>query len=218
MRFDFELVISFLPRLLEGLLWTLGMTAGATIIAAALGLGIALLYRLKTPVLRALLRVHIELMRGMPILVVLFLLYYAGPSFGLRLEAAVVGVLGLGLYGSAYFAEVFRSGLDNIPQGQIEASKMLGLSPLQIITRIEIPQAIATVMPSLVNQTIMVLKESAVLSVITVPELTSVTTKVVTESFRVTEPFLAMALLYWMVIETLSRVGRRFERRLRRHL
>jgi polar amino acid transport system permease protein len=217
-RFDFELVISFLPRLLEGLLWTLGMSAGATIIAAALGLGIALLYRLKSPVLRALLRVHIELMRGMPILVVLFLLYYAGPSFGLRLEAPVVGVLGLGLYGSAYFAEVFRSGLDNIPRGQIEASRMLGLSPLQIIARIEIPQAIATVMPSLVNQTIMVLKESAVLSVITVPELTSVTTKVVTESFRVTEPFLAMAVLYWMVIETLSRVGRRFERRLRRHL
>ncbi len=218
MRFDFELIASFLPRLIEGLFWTLGMSAGATVIAALLGLLIAVLDRLQNPALRLILRAHIELMRSIPILVVLFLIYYAGPSFGLRLEAPVVGVLGLGLYGSAYFAEVFRSGLDNIRPGQVEAAKMLGLNPLQIIRRIEIPQATATVMPSLVNQTIMVLKESAVLSVITVPELTSVTTKVVTESFRVTEPFLAMAVLYWLVIETLSQFGRLFERRLRRHL
>jgi polar amino acid transport system permease protein len=217
MSFDFAVILQYLPRLFSGLVWTLGMSIAAYAIAITLGLAIALLYGLKSRPLCIVLRIYIEFMRGIPILVVLFLLYYAGPTFGLRLDATLVGIAGLGLYGAAYFAEVFRSGLENIRPGELEAARMLGMNRLQIIRRIEVPQMFSAVMPSLINQLIMLVKESAVLSVITVPELTSVTTKVVTESFRVTEPFLVMAAMYWLLIEALARGGRAIERRLRRY-
>lgn len=218
MSFDFAIIWQSLPRLMSGLAWTIGMSIAAGAIAFALGLTIALLYGLRSRLLRLLLRLYIDFMRGIPILVVLFLLYYAGPSFGLRLDATAVGLIGLGCYGAAYFAEVFRSGLEHIPVGEIEAARMLGLSRMQIAWRIELPQMFAIVTPSLINQMIMLIKESAVLSVITVPELTTMTTKVVNETFRVTEPFLTMAVLYWFLIESLSRIGQFIERRLRRYI
>lgn len=215
---DLEVIGKYLPRLASGLWWTLSVTAAASVISIAIGLIVAMLHATRWRAISVLLRTYVEFMRGMPILVLLFLLYYAGPSFGLRLDAVTVGVVGLGIYGGAYFAEVFRSGLVNVNPGQIEAARMLGLSRSQILRRVELPQMFATVLPSVINQMIMLVKESAVLSVITVPELTSETTRIVTESFRVTEPFLAMALAYWLLIETIARVGRAAERRIRRYL
>lgn len=205
------------PVILAGLGTTAYICALAVALGLTLGLGIELLRQSVRPA-RGLCRVYVEFFRGSPILIQLFLLYYAGPGFGLVLEAGTAGVVGLGLYGAAYFAEIFRAGFESIPRGQIEAAQSLGLSPLRMLTRIRLPQMAALVMPAVVNQIIILVKDSAVLSIITVPELTKETSKIVNETFAIAEPLLILALLYWLLVEAVSRTGGALEARLTRHL
>jgi polar amino acid transport system permease protein len=152
-------------------------------------------------------------MRGLPILILLFVLYYGGPSIGLRLRAETVGVLGLGFYTAAFFAEIFRSGFQSIPAGQVEAAEMAGLTGAQIVRHIKLPQMLVLVTPPLVNQIIILIKESAVLSIITVAELTKNTTQFVNETYAVIQPYLAAALLYWLLVEVVAQLGRLVERK-----
>ena len=212
---DTGMIASYGPLLLAGLATTIRICAMASVIAVAAGLVLALLLLTRSAILRAAARLYVEVMRGTPILVILFLLYYGGPSFGLVLDAEPVGILGLGFYGAAYFAEIFRAGFQSIPKGQVEAARMVGLPPSYIVRRIQIPQMLGLVVPPSVNQVIILVKESAVLSIITVGELTMNATRMANETFAVVEPFLAIALLYWLLIELIARSGRWIERRVR---
>jgi len=212
---DADLIVRYGPLLLAGLLTTLRVCALAAVIALIAGLALALLLRARHLVVRAAARAYVEVMRGTPILVILFLLYYGGPSFGLVLDAEPVGIVGLGFYGAGYFAEIFRAGFESIPKGQIEAARMVGLSPRQIVYRIQIPQMLGLVVPPAVNQIIILVKESAVLSIITVAELTKNATQMANETFAVVEPYLAVAVLYWVLIEAIALSGRWIERRVR---
>jgi polar amino acid transport system permease protein len=212
---DTDMIARYGPLLLAGLGTTLRVCALASVIALLAGLGLALLLRARLLVVRAAARAYVEVMRGTPILVILFLLYYGGPSFGLVLDAEPVGIFGLGFYGAAYFAEIFRAGFESIPKGQLEAARMVGLSPRQVIYRIQIPQMLGLIVPPSVNQVIILVKESAVLSIITVAELTKNATQMANETFAVVEPYLAVAVLYWMLIEVIARSGRWIERRVR---
>lgn len=212
---DADLLVRYGPLLLAGLATTLRVCALASVTAVVVGLALALLLRARLPVVRAAARAYVEVMRGTPILVILFLLYYGGPSFGLVLDAEPVGILGLGFYGAGYFAEIFRAGFESIPKSQIEAARMVGLSGRQIIHRIQIPQMLGLIVPPSVNQAIILVKESAVLSIITVAELTKNATQMANETFAVVEPYLAVALLYWLLIEAIAWSGRRIERRVR---
>jgi polar amino acid transport system permease protein len=212
---DVEMIARYAPLLLAGLATTVRVSALAGLIAVALGLLLALLLGAGNVAVRALARGYVEVMRGTPILVVLFLLYYGGPTFGLVLGAGVVGVLGLGTYGAAYFAEIFRAGFQSIPKGQIEAARMVGLSRAQIVRRIQLPQMLGLILPPSVNQIIILVKESAVLSIITVAELTKNATQMANETFAVVEPYVAVALLYWLLIEVISRTGRWLEAKVR---
>jgi polar amino acid transport system permease protein len=212
------LFVRYGPELLAGLGYTVYVSAFGSALGIAIGFVVALLYGLRIRPVRWICRGYIEAIRGTPILIQLFLVYYAGPGFGLTLDAITVGVLGLGLCGGAYFAEIFRSGFLSIPKGHIEAARVLGLSRAQILRHIKLPQMLVLIIPPMVNQIIILIKESAVLSIITVPELTKVTTKIVNETFAIVQPYLAMALLYWLIIEVVSRLGARFERRMTRYL
>lgn len=204
---------TYAPLLLSGLWATLRICFLATVLAIPLGLGVALLLRSRSRVLHGLARLYVEVMRGTPILVVLFLLYYGGPSIGLVLEAEPVGILGLGLYGAGYFAEIFRAGLQSIALGQREAARMLGIPAWRILTRIELPQMLRLVTPPVINQVIVLIKESAALSIITVPELTKIGAQIANETFAVIEPYLAVALLYWLLIELIAMAGHWLERK-----
>ena len=124
-------------------------------------------------------------------------------------------MLGLGFYSAAYFAEIFRSGFESIPTGQIESARMAGLSNSQIIRHIKLPQMLVLITPAMVNQVIILIKESAVLSIITVAELTKNTTQFVNETYTIIEPYLAAALLYWLLVEAVAQLGRFIERRVR---
>jgi polar amino acid transport system permease protein len=205
--------VQYAPLMLSGLATTAWICALATGLGIAVGLVLACLEGVRLLALRWVVRAYIEIMRGLPILILLFVLYYGGPSIGLRLRAETVGVLGLGFYTAAFFAEIFRSGFQSIPTGQVEAARMAGLTRAQIIRHIKLPQMLVLVTPPLVNQIIILIKESAVLSIITVAELTKNTTQFVNETYAVIQPYLAAALLYWLLVEAVAQLGRFVERK-----
>jgi polar amino acid transport system permease protein len=164
------------------------------------------------------LRVFIEVIRSTPFLVQLFLLYYGGPAFGLSLEPIPAGILGLGVYGSVYFAEIFRGGFESIPRGQLEAAQCLGITPMQAILRIQVPQMLVLILPALVNMVTVLCKETAVLSIITIPELTMVMTGIGSETFAFVETLLALCVGYLLLVEACSRLGMFLEKRVGRFM
>jgi polar amino acid transport system permease protein len=203
----------YVPSLVSGfgvtiLCWSVGGALGL-----AIGFMIAIAMRLPFPPLRWLLRVFIEIFRGTPFLLQLFLLYAGGPFIGLRLSATTAGILGLGLYSSAYFAEIFRGGFDGVPAGQIEAATSVGMKPFDTLRRVMLPAALIAAVPPIVNMLIVLSKETVVLSIITVPELMYQVQTMAAETFTAFDAIFAMAAFYWLLVEVVSRVGNRVEAR-----
>ncbi len=203
----------YAPSLLSGFEVTVLCWAAGGALGLALGFAIALLYRLRLPPLRWALRTFIEVFRGTPFLMQLFLLYSGGPYIGLRLTATAAGILGLGLYSSAYFAEIFRGGFAAVPVGQIEAAMSVGMSPFDTLRRVTLPAALIAAVPPIVNLLIVLSKETVVLSIITVPELMYQMQTMAAETFTAFDAIFAMAIFYWVLVEVVSRLGRRVERR-----
>ena len=193
---------------------TLTLTAAGLVVAALVALPLALGLRSRCWLIAVPARLYVELMRGAPLVILLFLVYSGGPSFGIVLDAATAGIAGLGLYGAGYFAEIYRAGLNAVPRGEIEAAAVLGLSRGQIFLYVRMPRAARLVLPPAIGQAINLLKESAVLSVITVPELTKVAGEVSNLTFSAIAPYLTAALLYWIAVEALARAGDAAERHL----
>ena len=203
----------YLPSLASGfgvtvLCWSAGGALGMM-----LGFAIALANRLPIPPLRWALRVFIEVFRGTPFLMQLFLLYSGGPYIGLRLTATAAGVIGLGLYSSAYFAEIFRGGFAAVPPGQLEAAISVGMAPFATLLRVELPAALIAAVPPIVNMLIVLSKETVVLSIITVPELMYQMQTMAAETFTAFDAIFAMAVFYWLLVELVSRLGNRVEAR-----
>ena len=146
--------------------------------------------------------------RGVPFLIHLFIVYFGLPNAGISLDPFAAAGLTLAVYGGAYFAEIFRACWQSIPRGQIEAGRCMGLSSRQIFTTIECPQALRASLPLIASQTILLMKESALASVITYPELTMTAGKVVSEKFVYVEPYLLLALSYWGLSLLINRAAR----------
>ena len=135
------------------------------------------------------------------------------PFYGLRLSAEYVGILALAAFGSAYFAEIIRAGIDAVPKGQLESARAIGMTDWQAMKSIILPQTISIILPPLTNQTLTLIKESAVLSTITVHELTMTGLMVQGETFRPFEVFIMVALLYWALNETIATIMRKLEKK-----
>jgi polar amino acid transport system permease protein len=203
----------YAPSLVSGfgvtiMCWSVGGALGL-----AIGFAIALAIRLPFPPLRWLLRAFIEVFRGTPFLLQLFLLYAGGPYIGLKLSATTAGILGLGLYSSAYFAEIFRAGFAGVPIGQIEAATSVGMKPFDTLRRVMLPAALIAAVPPIVNMLIVLSKETVVLSIITVPELMYQVQTMAAETFTAFDAIFAMAAFYWLLVEIVSRLGNRVEAR-----
>ncbi len=205
-------------QLIDGLKLTIVIWLLGAALAAALGFALSLALTAGNRVIAVFTRAYIELFRGTPLLAQLFLVYYGGPSVGVTLDAFTVGVLGIGLYGAAYFAEIFRAGFASMAKDQIEAARSFGLSRYARIRHIILPQILVLVVPPSTNLIIILLKDTAILSVVTVPELTFQVTGITIETFTFVEPFLMLAVLYWALTELVSFLGRRLELRLGRYL
>lgn len=215
---SFAILWHYAPSLLSGFGVTILCWGAGSAIGLVAGFAIALLYRAPFPPLRWLLRAYIEIIRGTPFLVQLFLLYSGGPFIGLRLEATTAGILGLGLYSAAYFAEAFRAGFSAVPAGQIEAATSIGMNPLDILWRISLPTMLVATLPSIVNLLIILSKETVILSIITVPELMYQMQTMAAETFTAFNAIFAMAIFYWLMVEAVSRLGYRLERRVTAYL
>jgi polar amino acid transport system permease protein len=203
----------YAPSLISGFGVTILCWSAGSALGLVLGFAIALVNRLRIPPVNWLLRVFVEVFRGTPFLMQLFLLYSGGPSFGLRLTATTAGVVALGLYSSAYFAEIFRAGFASVPAGQIEAATSVGMAPFDTLMRVTLPGALIATVPSIVNMLIVLSKETVVLSIITVPELMYQVQTMAAETFTAFDAIFAMAAFYWLLVETVSRLGARLEAR-----
>ena len=207
-------VRSYLPALMRAAGITLLLSCLAMALAVAVGIAVAAGRVYGSPLLRAPLAVYVELIRGTPVLLQLFVLYY-GLSGIVRLPAFVAAVLGLGLNYAAYESEIYRAALQAIPRSQLEAGRTLGLSEAQILRLVRGPQALRLALAPMTNDFVALLKDSSLVSVITVVELTKQTAIYATNVGSWVVPGLLCSVIYLALSLPLSRLARRLERKWR---
>ena len=203
----------FLPILLQGVGLTLVVTVGSLILSTVLGLVWALLRVSGVRALAGLSAGLINLIRGIPIIVLLFYLYFVMPDFGIALSALQAAILGLGLAYSAYQAENFRAGIEAIDKGQIEAAQAIGMGWWLTMRRVILPQAVRIVLPPYGNIMIMLLKDSSQASTITVAELALQGKLIASSTFKNTSVFTLVALMYLTMSIPLILLVRHFEKK-----
>lgn len=214
-RFLFEWDDGVLYRgpLIDGLLVTLQICSQAFVLMVAIGLVTALLARSASPVGRAIARVYVEAIRNTPLLVQLYIIYFAlSPVLGVdRVTSAIVA---LALFEGAYAAEMFRAGIEAVDRGQWEAAHSLGLSRYRTYRHIILPQALRVIVPPLTGQTISLIKDSSIVSVIGVFDLTTEGRNAIADTFLTFEIWFVVAILYLALTVTLSFAVTVLERRL----
>jgi len=203
----------FIPLMIRG--------AGMTILIACLSMALAILlgfalcyattYGNRAVQLAA--TSYIEIIRGTPLLIQLYLLYYGLPNIGIELNAFVAAVLGMGMNYAAYEAEIYRAGILAVPKGQTDAARSLGMTPNQSLWHIILPQAFRTILPPSTNDFIALFKDTSLVSIITVTELTKVYSTAATNTYRFLELGLVTAALYFAMSWPLSLWSRRLERK-----
>jgi His/Glu/Gln/Arg/opine family amino acid ABC transporter permease subunit len=211
-----DLLSEWMPQLLVAAVGTVRITAAAFVLAALLGLLLAFARQSRRRWVSRSAFVYIEVIRGIPALTLLFLLYFGLTSAGIVLFAFQAAVLGLGLNGAAYLAEVYRAGLEAIHAGQREAGQSVGLTTVQTVRYIVLPQAIRVVLPPLANYLISLLKETSIAALIAAPELTMRSRDLSSEYFMPMEIYLVTGLMYFLMAFPLSRMARRLEVRMAR--
>lgn len=207
-------VRSYLPALLRAAVITLLLSCLAMLLAVAVGIAVAAGRVYGSPLLRAPLAVYVEIVRGTPVLLQLFVLYYGLSGF-IRLPAFVAAVLGLGLNYAAYESEIYRAALQAIPRSQLEAGRTLGLSESQILRLVRGPQALRLALAPMTNDFVALLKDSSLVSVITVVELTKQTAIYATNVGSWVVPGLLCSAIYLAMSLPLSRLARRLEKKWR---
>jgi len=203
----------FLPILLSGLWVTIAITLCALLLSVILGLVWALAGTSRFALVRGTSRVIINTVRGIPILVQLFYIYFVLPQFGITLNAFLAGVAGLGLAYSVYQAENFRAGFASVDRSLIETAQSLGMSQRMIVRRLILPLALRVILPPFGNTSIMLLKDSSIASTITVAELTRQGQLLAVSTFKNMTVYTLVALLYLAMSLPLSLLTRRLERR-----
>ncbi|MBV8184165.1 MAG: amino acid ABC transporter permease [Hyphomicrobiales bacterium] len=188
--------VEFLPILLQGLRLTLVVTIGSLALSTVLGLVFALMRVSQVRFLVLLSTGVINVIRGIPIIVQLFYIYFVLPDFGIALSALQAAIIGLGIAYSAYQAENFRAGIEAIDHGQVEAAQSIGMGWWTIMKRVLLPQAVKIVLPPFGNIVVMMLKDSSQASTITVAELSLEGKLIAASTFQNTSVFTLVASLY----------------------
>jgi len=203
MEWDWNFVWQIMPTLLQGLKITLIASVLGAIVAAIVGMVFAVLRRSPLAVVSKTTGFVVEFIRGTPLLVQLYFIFYVLPDIGIRLPALVAGVIGLGLHYGTYAAEVYRSGIENVPRGQWEAAKAANLTERQTWIHVILPQAIPPMIPALANYLVAMFKETPLLSAITVLELMNQAKSVANSSYRYIEP-ITMVGVFFLIMSLIS--------------
>jgi ectoine/hydroxyectoine ABC transporter permease protein EhuD len=212
--FDLHGAGDYMPALLRGAATSLALTACIMLISLPLGLLIALVKLSRSRILRTCASTYIEVIRGTPALLQLFYIYFVLPSFGIRFDPFVAGVIGLSINYSAYLAEVYRAGIAAVPQGQIEAAKALGMSRRKMLRLIVLPQAIRVVIPPLGNYGISLFKDTSLVSIVTVKELIFTGQIVSSTNFQYATVFTFIGVIYLAFSYPSALLVRLLERRM----
>jgi len=202
----------FLITLLGGWPTTVKVAAGALVFALIFGLVIALLRLSRWRALRILAIAYIEFFRGTPLLVQLFVIYFGLPDAGFEPTPLQAAIVGMGLNGSAYLAEIYRAGIEAIHRGQMEAALSLGMTPARAMRYIILPQAMRTMLPPITSFSIVMLKDTAVVSVIAAPEIMFYARNLVTETLQSAVIYSMAGALYLCMTVPMARLVARLER------
>jgi polar amino acid transport system permease protein len=206
----------FLPILLQGCVTTVQVTLLALLLSTVLGFLLALMRLSPYAWLRAPATTFITVIRGIPIIVQLFYIYFVFPDIGITVNAFQAGFIGLGIAYSAYMAENFRAGIEAIDHGQIEAAQSIGMRYWLLLRRVIMPQAVRITLPPYGNTMIMVLKDSSIASTITVAELTRQGQLIAASTFKNMTVFTLVALLYLTMSLPLTYLAYRLEKKFAR--
>jgi polar amino acid transport system permease protein len=215
MDFDFSPVWGGWRELLHGAFVTIEITLGAIILGCLIGLVIGL-GRLDPSrrVVFGLCTAYVSFIRGTPLLVQLFIWFFGLPHFGLNFPAFFCGIVGMGIYSGAYVSEIVRGAIQSIERGQMEAARSLGMPYRMAMREIVVPQALVRMIPPLGNEFIALIKNSSLVSLLTIADLMHEGQKIISTSYRSLEVYLAIALVYF-VLTNLTGLGLRLvERRL----
>ncbi len=207
------------------LLESLGQTMLLTLLSLAFAFVIGLIFGLmnvsKNKVLNFIGTLYVDAVRGVPLIVLAYFIYFGVPAgvkamgvASFKLSALQAGTISLSMNAGAYMAEIFRAGIQSVDKGQMEAARSLGLGYGKAMQKVILPQAIRTMVPSIINQFIISLKDTSILSVIGFPELTKAGNIIVGNTFKVLEVWAIVAIMYMIVITILSKLAKRIERRL----
>lgn len=216
MKMQWIYTINVIPTLVKGLKMTMLIAVLGILLGFAIGLLVGLARSGKNTVLYRITGIYVAIIRGTPLMVQALYLYFAIPMMlNFELPALTAGILAIGLNSGAYISEIVRGAIQSIDIGQNEAGECLGLSKFQITTSIILPQALKIMLPSLCNQFIISVKDTSLLTVIGVAEMTHQATRAVSSTFRTVEIYTALALMYFVLNTVLSFLLSKLERRMK---
>lgn len=196
MELDFSVLIPYMHMFWKGVCVTIQASFFGVLFGSALGVFIGSFRVMPFKPLRYLMATYIYVLRGTPLMIQLFLIYFGLPALGVNLDAATAGILGIGINSSGYVGEIVRGGIEGVSKGQWEAAKMLGLSYWQTMKSIILPQAIRHMLPAIGNEFVTLIKESSLLSVLAISDLTMVGQQVRSVTYASFETFIFVAVVY----------------------
>ena len=215
MNIDWNFIVTSLP-LYEKAAWlTLKLAFAGILISLVFGLLCSIILYLKIKVIDSIVQVYIELSRNTPLLVQIFFLYFGLPKLGIRMSESTCAIIGLAFLGGSYMAEAFRSGLEAVSAAQIESGTSLGLSRIQLVRYVIIPQAFSISMPSLSANCIFLLKETSILGAISIIDVTNLTKDLIGMYYRTFESLAMLVAVYLIMILPLSFMLSWLERKVR---
>jgi len=216
MALDFTPVWQGLPMLLAGAVVTVEVTAASLGLGCLLGLLVGM-GRLspRRRIIYGICTAYLTCIRGTPLLVQLFLLFFGLPQFGILLPAFMCGVLGLGIYSGAYVSEIVRGSIQSIDRGQMEAARSLGMPYRMAMRKVILPQAFVRMIPPLGNEFIALIKNSALVSLLTIHDVMHEGQKILSVSYRSLEVYLAIAVVYFVLTGLTTLALRALEKHLR---
>ena len=215
---DFATIATYWPQLLRGTLVTLQIAALGCVLGILLGTLLGLLQAGKNKYIRILIAVYATLLRGTPMLIQIAFIVFVLPQFGIRIPDFWGATLAIGLNSSAYVSQIIRSGIMSIGQGQFEAAQVLGLTHIQTIRFIILPQAIRVVLPSLGNEFITLVKDSSLASTVGVMELSKQASFIKSRTFDALTVYCAVAIIYLTITSLLSLLFIYLEKRMNQHV
>ena len=212
---DVSVLSEYLPLYKEAALLTVRLGLLGILFSTLLGLICAAVLYFKTPVLNLIVKIYIELSRNTPLLIQLFFIYYGLPKIGVRTSPEICGVAGLAFLGGSYMAEAFRSGLESIPVIQEESALSLGMTKMQAIRYVILPQAVSVSVPALIANVIFLLKETSVFSAVSLLDLMFTAKDLIGLYYDTTEALFLLVVFYLIILLPVAILGTIFEKRAR---